>query len=197
MSTREYVFVLTDANTRTWRRDKGGGGADNNVLEAYTRDVLNEYDKLLLGFAEDNECCIGSIMRELHAVGRGDLCTRWSYSIVDLADLAVVTTPPTPACQDTQGALSLGSLLPQTSCVRCTASQRRAGRDSVLARLKNVLGLRCHVSFRLLSFSVPPRVYNKSGLRLALHDNRHCPLGPYMLRQSPSYPISYLYLFLS
>ena len=51
----EYVFVLTDANARTGKRGKGGGEADNKVLGAYGRDVLNENDKLLLGFAEDNE----------------------------------------------------------------------------------------------------------------------------------------------
>ena len=50
----------------------------------------------------------------LHAVGKGGLRTRWSYSIVDLAQLAVVATFLTSACQDTLRALSLGSLLPQT-----------------------------------------------------------------------------------
>ena len=47
---REYVFVLTDAN--------GGEEADNKVFGAYGRDKLNENDKLLLGFAEDNKLAL-------------------------------------------------------------------------------------------------------------------------------------------
>ena len=55
---REYVFVLTDANTRTGKRGEGGGEADSKVLGAYDRDVLNEYGKLLLSFAEDNKLAL-------------------------------------------------------------------------------------------------------------------------------------------
>ena len=33
--TREYVFVLTDANAWTGKRGEGGGEADNKVLGAY------------------------------------------------------------------------------------------------------------------------------------------------------------------
>ena len=53
--TREYVFVLTDANARTGKRGEGGGEADSKVLGAYGRDMLNENGKLQLGFAEDNK----------------------------------------------------------------------------------------------------------------------------------------------
>ena len=52
---RKYVFVLTDANTRTGKRDEGGGEADSKVLGVYGRDVLNENGKLLLSFAEDKK----------------------------------------------------------------------------------------------------------------------------------------------
>ena len=52
---RKYVFVLTDANARTRKRDGGGGEADSKVLGAYGQDKLNENGKLLLGFAEDNK----------------------------------------------------------------------------------------------------------------------------------------------
>ena len=45
---REYVFVLTDVNTRTAKRGEGGGEADSKVLGAYGRDKLNENGKLLL-----------------------------------------------------------------------------------------------------------------------------------------------------
>ena len=97
---------------------------------------------------------VESKRRTLHAVGKdGGLRTRWSYSIVELAHLAVVTMFFNSACQDTLRALSLGSLLSQLFCVRCIASQLRAGRDSVSARLTDVLGLRCRVSLSSLSRS--------------------------------------------
>ena len=38
---REYVFVLTDANTRTGKRGEGGGETDSKTLGAYGRDKLN------------------------------------------------------------------------------------------------------------------------------------------------------------
>ena len=55
---REYVFVSTDANARTGKRGEGGGEADSEVLGTYSRDVLNENGKLLLGFAEDNKLAL-------------------------------------------------------------------------------------------------------------------------------------------
>ena len=55
VSSREYVFISTDANARTGKRCEGGGGAGSKVFGAYGRDVLNENGKLLLGFAEDNK----------------------------------------------------------------------------------------------------------------------------------------------
>ena len=55
---REYVFVLTDANTSTGKGGEGGGEAGNKVLGAYGRDVLIENGKLLLGFAEENKLAL-------------------------------------------------------------------------------------------------------------------------------------------
>ena len=55
---REYVFVLTDANARTGKRDEGGGETESKVLGAYGRDKLNENGKLLLGFAGDNKLAL-------------------------------------------------------------------------------------------------------------------------------------------
>ena len=55
---REYVFVLIDANARTGNRGEGVGEAAIKVLGAYDRDELNENDKLLLGFAEDNKLAL-------------------------------------------------------------------------------------------------------------------------------------------
>ena len=53
--TREYVFVLTDANARTGKRSDGGGEADSKVLGGCGRDALNENGQLPLGFAENNK----------------------------------------------------------------------------------------------------------------------------------------------
>ena len=58
MLALEYVFVLTDANARTGKRGEGGGEENSKVLGAYGRDVLNENDKLLLDFAEDNKLAL-------------------------------------------------------------------------------------------------------------------------------------------
>ena len=58
MPPREYVFALTDANARTGKRGEGGGKADIKVLGAYGRDVLNENDKLLMGFADDDKLAL-------------------------------------------------------------------------------------------------------------------------------------------
>ena len=55
---REYVFVSTDANARTGKRDEGEGETDSKVLGAYSQDKLNENDKLLLGFVEDNKLAL-------------------------------------------------------------------------------------------------------------------------------------------
>ena len=55
---REYVFVSTDANVRTGKRDEGGGEVDSKVLGAYGRDVLNENGKLLLDFTENNKLAL-------------------------------------------------------------------------------------------------------------------------------------------
>ena len=43
---REYVFFLTYANARTGNEGEGGEEADNKILGAYGRDVLNENGKL-------------------------------------------------------------------------------------------------------------------------------------------------------
>ena len=55
MLAREYVFVSTDANTRTGKRGKGGGVASIKMLGVYGRDVLNVNGNLYLGFAEDDK----------------------------------------------------------------------------------------------------------------------------------------------
>ena len=55
---REYVFVLTDVNVSTGKRDEGVGEAGSKVLGVYGRDVLNESGKLLLAFAEDNKLAL-------------------------------------------------------------------------------------------------------------------------------------------
>ena len=60
--TREYVFVLIDANATTGKRGEGGGEAGSKVLDAYDREVLKENGKLLLGFAEDSKLAFLNIL---------------------------------------------------------------------------------------------------------------------------------------
>ena len=50
----------------TGKRWDGGGEADSKVLGAYSRDVLNENGKLLLGFAEDNKLALLNTFFLLH-----------------------------------------------------------------------------------------------------------------------------------
>ena len=55
---REYVFVLTNANSRTGKKGEGRGEADSKMLGAYGREKLNGNGKLLVGFAEDNKLAL-------------------------------------------------------------------------------------------------------------------------------------------
>ena len=58
MPAREYVFVLTDVNTRTGKTGEGGRKAGSKVLGAYGRDMLNKNGKLLLGSEQDNKLAL-------------------------------------------------------------------------------------------------------------------------------------------
>ena len=64
----------------------------------------------------------------------------------------------------------------QLSCVRCTACQHRAGRDSVPARLTNVEG--AHVSCNSQACFLHGSV---KGFRLPPYDHRHHSPWSYML----------------
>ena len=55
---REYVFVSTHEDVRTAKRGEGSGEAGCKVFGAHGRDVLNENDTPLLGFAEDNKLAL-------------------------------------------------------------------------------------------------------------------------------------------
>ena len=70
---REYVFVLSDVNARTGKRDEGGGEAHSKVLGAHGRDKLNENGKKLLGFAEDNKLALMNTF--FRTPKRGMFCT--------------------------------------------------------------------------------------------------------------------------
>ena len=94
-------------------------------------------------------------------------------------------------CRAAGTALSLGRSLSQTllRSKYSTASQLRAGRDSISARLANLKGLRCRVSLRLLSFLVWPGVFKQEcqpGLRL--HD---LVLAFFVLYTIPTYTYFY------
>ena len=98
---------------------------------------------------------VESIRRALHTAGKGGLRMRWSNSVVDLAHLpAFAMLPPLLFSILYERSPWVACSL-KFSCLQCTASQLRAGRGFVSARLTNVLGLRCRVTLRLLSFSVP------------------------------------------
>ena len=57
--THEQLFVLMDANARTWRREKGGvGSKDSKILGAYGRDTLNDNGELLLSFANNHDLAL-------------------------------------------------------------------------------------------------------------------------------------------
>ena len=57
---RKYVFLLTYETARTEKRSEGSGDAGCKVLGAYDRDVLNENDKPILGFVEDDKLVLSS-----------------------------------------------------------------------------------------------------------------------------------------
>ena len=55
----EQLFMLTDDNARTGRREKGGiGSKDNKSLGAYGRNTLNDNGELLLFFANNHDLAI-------------------------------------------------------------------------------------------------------------------------------------------
>ena len=56
----EQLFVLMDANARTWRREKGGvGSKDDKIIGAYGRDTLNDNGELLLlSFANNHDLAV-------------------------------------------------------------------------------------------------------------------------------------------
>ena len=97
--TREYVFVLTDANARTAKRGEGGGEADSEVLGAYGRDKPKENGTLLLGFAEDNKLALlntffctpkGGVSYTLQSVNRSKGQARLDYILTKQADRGLI-----------------------------------------------------------------------------------------------------------
>ena len=80
---------------------------------------------------------VESNRRALHVVKAGVYVRVGRISIVDLAHLAVL--PPLRVGMHHERSPWVSCFL-KLSCVRCTASQIRAGRDSVSARLINVEG---------------------------------------------------------
>ena len=96
---REYVFVLTDANARIGKRDKGGGEADSKVLGANGRDKLNGNVKLLLDSAEDNKLallntfiCIpkSGVSYTFHSANRSKGQARLDYILTMQADRRLI-----------------------------------------------------------------------------------------------------------
>ena len=55
----ERLSVLTDANARTGRREKGQvGRKDNKIICVYGRDTLNDNGELLLSFANNHDLAL-------------------------------------------------------------------------------------------------------------------------------------------
>ena len=104
---REHVFVLTDANARTWKRGEGGGEIDSKALGAYGRDVINENGKLLLRFAEDIFCTPKSgVSYTFQSPNRGKGQTRLDYILTKQADRRLVRcvkirSPPPESAEST------------------------------------------------------------------------------------------------
>ena len=95
----EYVFVLTDANTRAGKRGEGGGETDSKVLGAYGRDKLNENGELLLGFAEDNKLALldtlfctpkSGVSYTFHSSNRSKERARFDYILAKQADRRLI-----------------------------------------------------------------------------------------------------------
>ena len=58
MPARQYVFVLSDANSRTGKSGERGGEAGSKVLDIHGRDVLSKNGELVLGFTEVNKLAL-------------------------------------------------------------------------------------------------------------------------------------------
>ena len=99
---------------------------------------------------------VESKRRALLVVKRGGLRTRWSYSIVDLAHLAILRLLPTSAGWDTLASSNFPAFYELLVNSERVVTPSRHGQQTWKE-------LRCRVFLRLLSFSVPPGVLTSSG----------------------------------
>ena len=169
--TREYVFVSTDANTRTGKRGEGAGETNRRVLGAYGRDKLNENGKLLLGFAEDNKLALlktffctpkMGVPYTFQSTNRGKGKTRLDYIMTKQADhqlirCANVRRPPLEAPESDH------NLVYAKGCIPRRSEPNRRKRDSTketpkladLRRLMTDPNLRCQVANAMID-AIPP-----------------------------------------
>ena len=161
---REYVFVLTDANARTEKRGEGGGETDSKVLGAYGRDKLNENDKLLLDFAEDNKLAFlntffctpkSGVSYTFQSANRSKGQARLDYILTKQADRRLircvcVRRPPLEAPESDHKLVYLKVRIPRRSAPnrRKRDSTKETPKLADLRRLMTDPNLRCQVATR-------------------------------------------------
>ena len=112
--TKEYLFVLMNANARTGQRVVGCGDDESRVLGAYGRDVLNDHGKRLISFATNWKLALtntfsstrkGGISHRHNGTSPNDrqridyILTRQTH-LPKGHDAKVVPQPPPPAKAD-------------------------------------------------------------------------------------------------
>ena len=169
--TREYVFVLIDANVRTGKRGEGGGEAESKVLGAYDRDKLNENGKLLLGFAEDNKLALlntlfrtpkSGVFHTFQSINRRKGQARLDYILTKQADRRLircvnVRQPPLEAPSSDYNLVYAKVRIPRRSAPnrRKRSSSKDTPKLADLRRLMTDPNLRCQVANAMIG-ALPP-----------------------------------------
>ena len=159
---REYVFVLTDANTRTGKRSEGGGEADSKLFGEYGRDILNVNDKLLVGFGEDNKLALLStlfstpksgVSYTFQSANRSKGQARLDYILTKQADRRLircvnVRRPPLEAPESDDNLVYAKVRIPRTSAPnrRKMASTKEPPKLADLRQLVTGPNLPCQVA---------------------------------------------------
>ena len=168
---REYVFALTDANARTEKRGEGGGETGSRMLGAYGRDKLDENDKILLGFAEDNKlallnnffCTLESgVSYVFQSANRSKGQAHLDYILTKQADRPLihcvdVCRPPLEAPKAVHNLVYANVRIPRRSAPnrRKRDSTNETPKQAELRMLMTDLNLRCQVANAMVD-ALPP-----------------------------------------
>ena len=168
---RENVFVLTDVNAKTGKRNEGGGEADSKVLGAYGRDMLNENGNLLLGFAEDNTLALlntlfctpkSGVSYTFQRANRSKRQARLNYILTKQSDRRLircvnVRRPPLEAPESDHNLVCPELPIPRRSVPnrRKRDSTKETPKLADLRRLMTDPNLRCHVANAMVD-ALPP-----------------------------------------